>query len=132
MTIKHITYRGKNVHEIRCKTCGTPIRTMQPHDHPQTTHVRKAADGTIIREVQTVLAVLQHYNEMTLIMQNPEGTMSRHVTHGCKKCFQLLLHDQDMETLQKMHDQDIDAHYYEEVFPLSYTNTSLIAKSLEL
>lgn len=111
MSIRHITYKGKLVHEIRCKICNHPIQSMQPHDHPLATTVRKGLDGTVIREIQLVLTVHPNYREITLIMQNIEGTMSRHVTHGCARCIDT--HKNDLDVMQKMHNLDIDALYYE-------------------
>ena len=120
MTTNHITREHGQISAIRCKACGRTIQGLVPSDHPDHTRVRKAKDGTIIREVSLVLRPNNAYREIVILCHDANGIGHRHVTHICANCIPTVSRDKD--ALTRLMIADIEDQEENEALPKTIGN----------
>jgi len=94
----YVTMKNGQIWEIRCKGCGTPIKTMLADDQPSETE--KINGRTIVRE-RLYLAALSNYKEVLITFEDG----SKHVTPMCADCAVKM--QTDKKLVQSVYEADV-------------------------
>lgn len=82
----YVKFKRRELVEVACKGCGTPIRTMAPDTDFGTE--RRAGNRIVVQERLTMIC-LNNYRELLLEMNDG----SKHVTNACADCAMKALTD---------------------------------------